>query len=740
MNNKVRNIFLVICCFVCVSSLIYSQPSVMPTSLPGTNSLTFDGTKYIFSYTGQDGSTLSYTYPKSNEGSLHNITATVNNNYTFYPSYYGGPTMILSDGSEQYPFPSDGLSFNLRDIRQIPDTNGIRAAWDMTKGNDTISYNYDVIINGRTLIIRAYSDAGNRIGKIFTDRCESVANPFIIGVPYLTMFNILYSNHPAASDKVFMSLFFDWTLTNSSELRSRNDPFSDSSKFFAPNAIYNPFYDGIKNNQRNKLDETIYLTIAPEIENVFPNLPNPTSPYKTKSINSIVWDYSEGSLGSGEFLWAGRQYSRMKDSLSKYGNSKFWMICHTWQRNKYDCDLPDVTPPDPFGYYGSSNDLQKLISGVISKGDLFSLHENYVDYWKNTPYYNDKDVATDSKGKPILTWNNSECKGNTQAYLMKPSVIEKYINLVTGAIKNNFTPNSSYLDVHTAMNPSDRVDYGEDNMGLFRNTYTAYKNAGSKMRRVYGGPVSGEGYQHMLYIGYFDDIEAQIHTGSATNGEYQGNKDFFKQGYYLPLFVDFDLLKMHPKAMVHGVGYISRFFTDQNNREHPGQKCNKYTRDQFEITRATEIAYGHGGFVPSPGGVDYSDSTCNDNYDYLGDDIDIALNEQKYVYPLQLLYGDDIATSILYKDPSSAKMLTASDYIKKYPDSFNDIASDNFMSKVYIRYSSGLSIYVNRHPKTVWDINIPSTDKIISKAPGVINIDGYNYSLPPKSSWVGFME
>jgi hypothetical protein len=398
-----------------------------------------------------------------------------------------------------------------------------------------------------------------------------------------------------------------------------------------------------------------------------------------------------------------------------------------------------VTTTESFHNYGSTNELQNLISNVINKGDLFSLHENYVDYWKNTSYYHDKDVAKDSKGKPVLTWNNGDCKDNPQAYLMKPSAVDSYIDLVTRAIKNNFTPNSSYLDVHSAMNPSDRVDYDGNNRGLFRNTYTAYRNLGDKMRKVYGGPISGEGYQHMLYIGYFDDIEAQIHTGSATNGEYQGNRDFFKQGYYLPLLVDFDLLKMHPKAMVHGVGYINRFFTDRDNHEHPGQKCNKYTRDQFEITRATEIAYGHGGFITSPGGVDYSDATCNDNYDYMADDINVALNEQKYVYPLQLLYGDDIATSILYKDPTSDKMLTASEYIKKYPESFNDINSDNFMSKVYIQYGNGLSIYVNRHPKTNWNINIPSYSKIISKAPEV-QINGNNYSLPPKSSWVGFMK
>jgi hypothetical protein len=711
----------------------------MPTSPPGSNTITFDGVDYKLSYIGQNGSTLTFTYPKSNDGSLHNLKATINNDYTFYPSYYGGPTMILADGSELYPFPSEGLTFNLMDIKQIPDTNGIRVSWEMVKGENRISYNYDLIIYGRTLIIRAYSNSESRIGRFFTDRCESVANPFTIGVPYLTMFNLLYSNHSNAKDKVFMSLFFDWTQTNSSELRSRDDPYNDSSKYFAPNAIYNPYYDGVNNNQRNELDETIYLTIAPEIENVFPNLPNPVSIYKTQSIKSIIWDHNEGSLGASEFHWANVQYNRLKDSLSKYDLSKIWLICHAWQKNKYDCNLPDVTTTDQFHQYGSTNELENLISNVTNKGDLFSLHENYVDYWKGTPYFNDADAAKDWKGKSVLTWYNKSCPGNEQAYLLKPSVVNTYINLVTRSIKNNFTPNSSYLDVHSAMNPSDRIDYDGINMGMFRNTYNSYKNLGSKMREIYGGPVSGEGYQHMLYIGYFDDIEAQIHTGSATNGEYQGNKDYFKQGYYLPLLVDFDLLKMHSKAMVHGIGYINRFFTDSDNHEHPGQRCFKYTKEQFAISRATEIAYGHGGFVTSPGGIDYSDSTCNDNYDYMGDCIDVALNEQKYVYPLQLLYGDESVKSILYKDPNSEKMLTASDYIKKYPDSFNNIASDNFMSQIYIEYSNGLYIYVNRHPRFVWTISVPSKSKIISQAPGVLNTNNINYELPAKASWVGFI-
>ena len=144
--------------------------------------------------------------------------------------------------------------------------------------NSTISfiYNYTLKISGRTLIIKIDGTEDKNCAGFDLDRCENAFNPIVLRVPYLTLFNLLYSNN------LYTSMFFDWETTNASSLNPKtpdtydiiiNGITSSTSKRFTQVALYNP----LSNGKRNQLSETIYLTTSLSIDKVLPNIVMPSN-------------------------------------------------------------------------------------------------------------------------------------------------------------------------------------------------------------------------------------------------------------------------------------------------------------------------------------------------------------------------------------------------------------------------------------------------------------------------------
>ena len=86
--------------------------------------------------------------------------------------------------------------------------------------------------------------------------------------------------------------------------------------------------------------------------------------------------------------------------------------------------------------------------------------------------------------------------------------------------------------------------------------------------------------------------------------------------------VDFELTRLHNKTLTHGVGYYERFYADTNNNsqflDFPLPNVLEYI--------ASELAYGHGGFIPTPSRV----------FDYVA----TAKLEERHVMPAQALYAN----------------------------------------------------------------------------------------------------
>ncbi|MBV6479463.1 MAG: hypothetical protein HGGPFJEG_02237 [Ignavibacteria bacterium] len=640
---------------------IHSQESALPGSGNSNfiNKIEYDQINniYKFIYIGKD-CTIEYKYDIERGYSFNGIKVSFKD-YSFYPSYYGGVSIKDSYGREYYSW-SDGVEFENKKI--IIGGNYIATDWIMkTNSNSYFHFRFNIKISGKTLIINLkdlgmidpnYRSDYSNCFSIQLDRCEDAISPVIVKIPYLTTFGILYSND------LFTSMFFDWNKTNSSQIYPENKIFSSSSVYYSQNAAYFPKTDG----KYNAMEETIYLTCSPEITETFPNIPNPVSGYKNISMRNVVFDnWDEG-------------FSRIHKRTRKLINNdckNLWLIIHNWQNGGYDNKLPEVLPSN--SDYGGDSALKSLSNYCRSKNILFSLHENYTDFYTNGIYFKNEDVGLTPDGEFIKAWKNKY----GQSYLMKPSRINQYINDISSKVKMLFNTNASFIDVKAARNPSDYIDYDYrvQYAGMFKGTYENYKNVGNTLRKIHRGPVSSEGYNHFLYIGYFDDIAPQIETTDPVNSS-------GKSGYYLPLIVDFDLLKMHEKAMVHGLGYLERFFLKDNYWQHMGR-----SKDSLLIYTATEIAYGHGGFIQS------------NSYNY-----EVMANiEYNYVYPLQLLYGNSKVKKIIYHN--NGKLYSLSEYIKAFPYSFDKFNSKDFLSQAIIEYENGLKIYVNRHPSRQWRVN-----------------------------------
>jgi hypothetical protein len=686
---------LLLCCGASDSGF---AASVLPSPPAGgyTNSVNFDFSRKVFDffYQGVDGS-LKYEYTATSLGGTFNrLTCTVNSNYTFLPSNVGGLS-LWTGTNEVVPWGS-GVTFTLLNAQAVAG-NALQTQWQMSYGTNALTYTYLFQISARTLAVRITTQSGTA-AAVYLDRCENAQAPVVVHVPYLTTMNVLYGGG------VFASMFFDWESTGAATLYPLDSVFSGTSVYYAQTATYAARSDG----SRNPVNETIYLTVSPSLSDVLPNVTNPVSPLRQTSAKYLVFDNWESPFSS---------VSNQVQALHQANITNLWVLVHNWQHGGYDNQYPNVLPANPS--FGGDAALKGLSQTLGSSGYLFGLHENYVDFYTNAAAWNPAAIALNSDGSRKQAWYNSGT--GQQSYEMKPSLAAGYLTNFASQIHSNYATTASFLDVHSAVNPSDKVDYDAavTNSAMFSGTLSAYRALAGMLRAIHNGPVSGEGNHHFLEVGYFDDVEAQLDSGGSAASAHASK---------LPLLVDFDLLKLHSKATVHGVGYYERFYSDSNN----APQFLSFTQHAVLGYMATELAYGHAGFIPTPGRL----------YDYVA----AAKLEQQHLLPAQSLYATASPLSIVYHDSVSNDEVSASDYIRRYPATFANQTNDQFMAQVRVTYSNGVVVCVNRHQTRQWQVTLGQAggyfnfnalfNGVAVHGTGLTNLT--SYLLPPTNGWVLF--
>jgi hypothetical protein len=235
-----------------------------------------------------------------------------------------------------------------------------------------------------------------------------------------------------------------------------------------------------------------------------------------------------------------------------------------------------------------------------------------------------------------------------------------------------------YLDVHSAVPPWFHVDFRAEQpkAGQFRAVWEAHRDLFKFERDLFSGPVWGEGNSHWYWSGLLDGVEAQFGTGWPVNA-----------GETAPLFVDFDLLKIHPLQFNHGMGYYERWLASGYKGNWASRVMPQVKMDQY---RMQAIAYGHAGFV---GHQAWRQLPC-------------VWQEAGLMRDVQARYAAALARDIRYE--VGGQMMTASEAL----------AAEAPLDRVRITYDNGLTVWCNSRAQ-LWFVKLPG---------GVVTL--------PKFGWV----
>jgi hypothetical protein len=404
-------------------------------------------------------------------------------------------------------------------------------------------------------------------------------------------------------------------------------------------------YDALTDGTRALLNERVLFTAAWHLAEVLPNPPNPPSPWRNFLANKIILDVWGGTFSN---------IATNLQMLAGYGVTNCVALIHDWQRSGYDNALPMHFPAN--SGYGGDAGMSNLVAAGTALGIRCALHENYVDYYPNYDFYDTNDIALDSANQLELAWYNPGTQ--IQSFAEKPNAILRLAGTQSPEIHRRYGTQADYLDVHSAVPPWFHVDHraGETGAGRFSRVWDIHRQLWVYERATHGGPVFGEGNNHWYWSGCLDGVEAQFGSGWPGNS-----------GFTAPLAVDFDLIKIHPLQLNHGMGYYSRWWpTEGYQTNWAGGPAPMVVLDRY---RLQEVAYGHAGFLD---GSVYST-------------VPIAWLEHHLLSPVMARYANSRPAEILYE--SNGAWLGATAMAK--------LGLDGGIGHVRVRYENGLVLTAN---------------------------------------------
>jgi hypothetical protein len=453
-----------------------------------------------------------------------------------------------------------------------------------------------------------------------------------------------------ADANVFATQYLDWVHTNATSQTGMT-------------AIYEP----LTNGSYNLVKERGYLSVNGQLDNLFPNIPNPPSPYMKEVSGRVVID-----LWGGTFKGLGY---RLQDMAEK-GITNGIVIIHDWNFGGLGGDkLPKDLPANPSE--GGDAELIKIIAQAFRYGHLVALHQNYVDYYPDYPSFNPADIALGSTGNRELAWFNNSVK--IQTFWTKPPVM-----LASGIADGRETyqtykTNASYLDVNSSFRPGRHADMDATQPGA--GLQTTFSNYTTRLwqaeRDIHHGPTLGEGSSHWYWSGLLDGVEAQFGAGWPNN-----------QGPEAPLLVDFDLLRIHPLQVNHGMGYYVRW--------SPNMAHHLLLDNELDLYRAQEVAFGHAPFI------DKEISTSEKDL--------YSVNEYALVTPVSKRYGMATVTAIKYS--INGRWLDTS-------NAFREGTPGQQFKTVLVGYDNKLQVLANGGPDMQWSgYDIPQ-DGWVARGSGI---------------------
>lgn len=591
--------------------VISKQGTVVPPSgFDGKTSVGMVGSAAVLRYVGPDG-TLEYTWQRpesADDPFLGKIKL---------KARMKGDKPVEVDLANGARVEWTG-SVKLLDSIWIPKADSIASVRDVDVGETSAIVTVSARLVGKSLVLDVTCsqpvvkllDAGGWLPAL---RRIPVTAPYYSGqVSYLP------------SENLFVNAFLDWTASN-------------ASSHDGVRANYGALTDG----SRNPLKERVIYTAAWHFAETLPSIPNQPSPYIRQVGDKIVLDTWGGAFEG---------IASKLETLHGLGIDKCIVLVHNWQRSGYDNALPMHYPAQ--AGFGGDEGMTKLTATAKRLGYLIALHENYVDYYPNYDSFDANDISLGADGTPEKGWYNSGTK--VQSFAEKPNSILKFAGQQSAEIHRRYGTNSVFIDVHSAVPPWFHVDFraGEQGAGMFGRVWDVHRALWAFERKTHGGPVFGEGNSHWYWSGCLDGVEAQVGTGWP-----------WAQGSTAPLAVDFDLLRIHPLQMNHGMGYYERW----DSKIGYGRIPPMVMLDQY---RMQEVAYGHTGFLSA---TTWAVAP-------------LAWLEHHLVTPVTERYSTARVVGISYQ--INGKWVTST-----------QAAKAGVWDRVEVRYSSGLTVTANNSAK-----------------------------------------
>ncbi len=358
----------------------------------------------------------------------------------------------------------------------------------------------------------------------------------LIDVPFLN-FDYAVAPRILYDDGLFYFMQFDWYYTDASEFFMNMPDIEGKWATHNGGARYIPMTNGV----RNPLHEKLFVTVSPDVQEVFPTVDNPPSPMRSLQACRL-WRI----VGSADYPALRAE----ADRLRSLGLEQVTIRYHEgfWRDGGESYTFRLETAPGR----GGNTAVKKTVRYIQSKGWRVGLYTNYTDLAPVNRNWNADMMMQGPHGEWKVSW--SRC------YAPKPMRALEYERIYAPLIHKMFGTTHSYCDVHTAVSPMSRVDYDYRVPGAatFRRTFECFGQILYNEKTAYSGPVYSEGANHWWYAGLVD--------GNYANARPALDKR--------DLFPDFQLLKLHPLEM------------DAGNVQAAGRKYLAYT-----------LAYGHIGIL-----------------------------------------------------------------------------------------------------------------------------------------------
>jgi hypothetical protein len=509
--------------------------TILPTNKAAEfeNTVLTDGVTTILEYKGADA-TLTYTLDSS-QPFLDGLAVT-----------WQGRKRLLCKGAQITL--GNGQVATIRTARSQMDGKVLHLDWLCQAGDVQTTLFAKIHISRKSLILDLAENGSGTIAKIALGRAEGLHEPRTFWVPYLTYGSKNRDPRILLDDGLFVFAQFDWYVSDSSELFGVSGRTGRDWAEFNGGLVYNPKTDG----KRNPLRERLFLTASPDVQEVLPTIPNPPSPMREAQADR-QWRIRRNSPRPSEIADA--------KHLRALGLEKVTVRYHeeSWRDAGESFTFRTNAAPGR----GGDEALKKMVAAVQATGWRVGLYSNYTDFAPVNSYWNEDWVTRTSDGNWLGAW--------TRCYAPKPMIAVQMQALLAPQIQAKFGENHSYCDVHTCVTPFQRVDYDArvPGAGTFRRTFECFGRLLYNEKFAHKGPVYSEGRNHWWYAGLTDGNYAQMSAPEPPSE---------------PLFVDFDLRKMHPLQMDAGMGSPGMFYRNSKLRNYR----------QF---MATTLAYGHIGFL-----------------------------------------------------------------------------------------------------------------------------------------------